>query len=154
MVMISEKNSQVPHPGLKLGILLPQPSECWERGMYHHMRVLLLVLVCETVQLLNATAVKIYYLKVSLYPASYCLIPMSLSFSLCPCPLKYPEFKISFWLISCSIILPIWTDYVHFKELNVCICIPQYTYGCQRTTWNYFFPYMIWVLGIKLRCQA
>lgn len=63
MMMISEKNSQVFHLGLKRGILLPHLLSAGATGMNHHTWVLLLVLVCETVQLLNATAVKLYYLK-------------------------------------------------------------------------------------------
>lgn len=63
MMMISEKISQVFHLGLKRDILLPHLLSAGATGMNHHTWVLLLVLVCETVQLLSATAVKLYYLK-------------------------------------------------------------------------------------------
>lgn len=102
-------------------------SAFWVLGLQawiHHTWVLLLVLVCETVQLLNATAVKLYYLKQLLRSITLSSFLLFFSYvtifvSLFPCPLRYPEFKFTFYLFLCYFTML--TDYVHFKELNVCV---------------------------------
>lgn len=56
MMVASDKISQVSHTGLKLGILLLQPYKCWDYRLTSLYVALLLVFVCEAVQLLSATA--------------------------------------------------------------------------------------------------